>query len=234
MTDFQRNDHRVSRGMASQLKCRAARLHAGETSLGWKIGFGAPAALEKLKIQSPLIGFLTGKVLIPSNITVALDSFKKAVVEPEIAVHMGANLEAGANKETVRAAIAGLGPAIELADLSFPPDDVERILSGNIYQRNVILGPMDAGRTGARLDGLSATLLKDGAVIAHTTDMEANTGNIIDLVCGVADCLAGFNLKLRAGEVIIVGSVVPPVMVDDPCAISFKLEPFSDISVRFK
>ncbi len=234
MSNFQSNDDRIMRGMVAQLKLRAIRLQADDTSLGWKIGFGAPAALEKLKIQAPLIGFLTAKILIPSNITVALNSFKKAVVEPEIAVHMGANLAAGANRETAQAAIAGLGPAIELADLDFPPEDVERILSKNIYQRNVILGPMDASRKGARLNGLSATLCKDATVIAHTTDMQANTGNIIDLVRGVADCLAGFDLTLRAGEVVIVGSVVPPVFVDEPCAINFKLKPFDDISVHFK
>src|SRR6266508_4470699 len=47
------------------------------------------------------------------------------------------------DNETTPPAIASIGPAIELADVDFPPDDVEMILAGNIYNRYVILGSMD-------------------------------------------------------------------------------------------
>ncbi|MEE8496783.1 MAG: fumarylacetoacetate hydrolase family protein [Xanthomonadales bacterium] len=234
MADFQQIDQQILRGMTTQLKLRAARLKNGDSSLGWKIGFGAPAVMERLGIRAPLLGFLSKSALIPSGQTVALQDFKQAVAEPEIAVHMGTDLESDADEAAVRASIAGLSSAIELADLSFPPNDVERILAGNVYQHSVILGPMDAGRAGARLNGLSARLVKDDAEIGKTTDMEANTGVIIDLVRLVADCLAGFGLTLRAGEVIITGSVIPPVMVEQPCTIVFNLEPFASIGVSFK
>jgi 2-keto-4-pentenoate hydratase len=52
--------------MDRQLTLRQARLDAGETSLGWKVGFGAPAALERLGLDAPLVGFLTGS-LAPSG-----------------------------------------------------------------------------------------------------------------------------------------------------------------------
>ena len=53
------DDQRILRGMAVQLGRRRERLDAGEQPLGWKVGFGAPAAMQKLAIQTPLIGFLT-------------------------------------------------------------------------------------------------------------------------------------------------------------------------------
>jgi 2-keto-4-pentenoate hydratase len=34
-------------------------LGGGDKSLGWKVGFGAPAMLKQLGITGPLVGFLT-------------------------------------------------------------------------------------------------------------------------------------------------------------------------------
>ena len=42
-------DPRIVRGMRSQLVLRRVRLDAGDAPLGWKVGFGAPAMLERLK-----------------------------------------------------------------------------------------------------------------------------------------------------------------------------------------
>ena len=227
------NDERIARGMAAQMVLRAARLQAGDASLGWKVGMGSPAAMAKLGIQFPLLGFLGRNALLPSGASLNLSSFTQAVAEPEIAVHMGTDLGPDADEPAVRAAIAGLGPAIEIADIRFPPDDAESILAGNIYQRAVIIGPMDAGRAGAGLEGLSAHLLQDGNEIDHTTDMEANTGRIVDLIRFVADGLAGLGLKLSAGDVVISGSMVPPAFIKSPCTISFKLDPFDPLTVQF-
>jgi len=226
-------DERIERGMAAQMAMRAARLRSGDSRLGWKLGLGTPAAMQKLGLRFPLLGFLTGNALLPSDGCVALESFTRAAAEPEIAVHMGADLGADADEAAVRSAIAALGPAIEVADLSFPADDVERILAGNIYQRNVVLGPADHGRAGARLDGLSARLFQDGDLLAETGDLEANPGNIISLVRGVASHLAELGLKLSAGDVVITGSIVPPLLVDRPCKVSFRLHPFDAIAVQF-
>jgi 2-keto-4-pentenoate hydratase len=219
--------------METQLRARAACLEAGNLPIGWKIGFGAPATMQKLDIQEPLLGFLSRSACIAPGEAVDLDDFHQAVFEPEIAVYMGEDLAAGGDDQAIRSAIAGLGPAVELADLKFAPDKVEEILAGNVYQHGVVFGPMDPARAGARLEGLAATLVKDDIEIASVSDPEANTGRIVNLVGMVADILAGFGLVLAAGEVVIAGSVVPPVFVDQACSISYELAPFDPIAVRF-
>jgi len=233
VSQSKRIDDGISRGMAAQLELRTRLLQEGDAALGWKVGFGAPAAMEKLGIKAPLVGFLTENARIASGSILSIAEYQQAVVEPEIAVHMGADLPAGADENTVRAAIAGLGPALELADVTFAPDDVERILSGNIYQRGVILGPMDSGRAGVNLNGLSAHLVQNDIEIASTADMEANTGTITDIIRQVANFLAEFGMCLAAGEVVIAGSIVPPVFVNNPCGIDYTLAPFDTIGVRF-
>ncbi|MGH6769983.1 MAG: fumarylacetoacetate hydrolase family protein [Xanthobacteraceae bacterium] len=229
------DDPRVARGMRTQLAKRRVRIDAGDTPLGWKVGFGAPAAMAKLGIAAPLVGFLMRPALLPPGGVVSLAGWTKPVAEPEIAVHMGHDLPTGADIATVKSAIAALGPAIELADLDRPPDDVEAILAGNIYQRHVVLGMPDASRAGGRTDGLSCHIMRGGAECARTDEPQAATGDILTIVRHVADLLAAFGERLRAGEVIITGSVVPPLFVEaDEDGIEFVLEPIGDVAVRFR
>ena len=151
-------DLRITRGMTAQLTNWHQRLKAGEKAIGWKVGFGAPAAMEKLKIAAPLIGNLTDKARLDSESKVSIAGWTKAAAEPEIAVFMSKDLPGGANRDVAKNAIAGIAPAIELADVEFPPDDVEAILKGNIYQRHVILGPCDKTRARCELSGLTAVV----------------------------------------------------------------------------
>ena len=226
-------DPRIARGMAIQLTSWHERLKAGEKALGWKVGFGAAAAMERLAIEAPLVGFLTDRSLIRSGDSVPLAGWTRPVAEPEIAIYMGKDLAAGADHGKARAAIGALGPAIELADLDHPPDDVTAILARNIYQRHVILGPRDASRAGCVLDGLRASVIRNGDEVAGTTDPQALTGNYLDIVCHVASLLAAFGERLRAGQVIITGSVVPPLWAAAGEEIAFSLEPVGSVSVRF-
>jgi len=227
------DDPRILRGMAVQLGRWRERLDAGEQPLGWKVGFGAPAAMQKFAIKAPLIGFLTDQALVATGATVSLASWSKPVAEPEIAVHMGRNLSAGADRDTVKAAIAGLGPAIELADVDRPPDDVEHILAGNIYQRGIVVGPCDASRAGGVVDGLHGHIARNGSAFAQTSDPQALTGDLIEIVRHVADTLAALGQTLRAGQIIITGSIVPPLWVEAGEEIVFKLDPVGSVSIRF-
>jgi 2-keto-4-pentenoate hydratase len=228
------DDPRVVRGMRAQLALRRERIAAGDKALGWKVGFGAPAMLEQLGIAGPLVGFLTQNARVQSGATVSLVGWSKPVAEPEIAVHIGRDLAAGADAPTAAAAIAGISPAIELADLDAPPEDPERILAGNIYQRHVVLAGAGPARHGGSADGLVCSVIRHGKEFAKTSDPQANTGEWIAIVRHVADVLAANGETLRAGEIIITGSVVPPLVLEPgENAIAFEVEPLGNVAVRF-
>jgi 2-keto-4-pentenoate hydratase len=226
-------DLRIARGMAAQLTQWHQRVKAGEKAIGWKVGFGAPAAMETLKITAPLIGHLTDRARLDSESKVSLAGWTKAAAEPEIAVFMAKDLPGGANRDVAKNAIAGIAPAIELADVEFPPDDVEAILKGNIYQRHVILGACDKTRVRCELSGLTAVVMRNGAEIARASDTQEATGDIVDIVRHVADMLGAFGERLRAGQVIITGSVVPPLWVTPGEELNFNLDPVGSVSIRF-
>jgi len=228
------DDPRITRGMQRQLAERRARIAAGEKPLGWKVGLGAKPAMQKLNITMPLVGYMMQKSLVPNGSTVSLSGWTQAVAEPEIAVHMAADLAGGADRAATVAAIGALGPAIELADLNPPPSDVEVTLAGNIFHRHVILGPADKSRAGAKLDGLVGLVFRRGTQVARQEDLQQNIGIIVDIVSHVAGTLAANGEKLSAGDVIITGSIVPPPLIEpDEPGFAYTLDPMRQLSVTF-
>lgn len=227
------NDPHILRGMEKQLKLRQDRLNAGEKSIGWKIGFGAPLSMQKLRLKRPLIGFLTDKVLLPSASSISIAGWTKPAMEPEVAVHIGEDLHAGADLETARDAIASIGSAIEVADVHFLPENVEEILADNIFNRHVILGKADSSRAGGQLAGLTGHVSHIGEDLSPVTDLQALTGDMFELVLHVANTLSVFGETLRAGDVIITGSIVPPLSVAANDSVSYRLEPIDSLTVNF-
>jgi 2-keto-4-pentenoate hydratase len=229
-------DPRISRGMTAQLRRRRELLQAGQKALGWKLAFGGPAAMERLHTNAPLVGFLLQSAVVPSGSSISLSNWIKPAAEPEISVHLGKNLSAGADRATTMAAIAGLGPAIEVADVEHPSDDVEGTLARNIYQRHIILGAKDVSRAGGVLEGLTCRVLRNGTEIANVSDPQALqklTGELIDIVRHTASLLGAFGESLQAGQIIIAGSITPPILVEPGEEIVFHLAPVDSISIRF-
>jgi len=226
------NDPRIARSMPLQLAARRKRIADGDRPLGWKVGFGAPAAMEKFRITAPLVGYLMQSGRVLSGDSVSLRGWTKPAAEPEIAITMGRDLPAGGDLAAASQAIASLSPAIELADVDLPFDDPEAIIKGNIFQRRVVLGTHT--RSGASVQGLSGIFSSNGKEIGRTTDPEAMTGKLPVIVRHVADLLGAFGERLTAGDIIIAGSVVPPLIVDTmTTGLSFQLDPVGDVTVNF-
>ncbi len=228
-------DPRIVRGMRAQAEFRAKSLAQGDKLIGWKVGFGAPAMLERFKIAGPLVGFLTQNACVPSGGTMSFAGWSKPVIEPEIAIHIGHDVPAGADRATARAATADISPALEIVDFYEPADDPERILGHNIYQRHVVLGSTEPARAGSASEGLTCRIIRRGSESARTSDPQANTGEWIAIVQHVANMLAAFGGALRAGEFIISGSVVPPLTIEpDEDNVTFAVDPIGSVSLRFQ
>lgn len=228
------DDPRIQAGMRRQFDLFEERRRSGARRIGWKVGFGAPAAKEKLKIDNPLIGFLLDKAVLGDGATVSLAGWTKPVAEPEIAIEIGRDVPAAASELETAQCIASIGPAIELADIDGPMDDVESILAGDIFQRHVIFGPRTSTRLPDGLAGLTGDVIRNGQSVPMPEDLESNTGSLLDTVRGVAGTLAMFNERLRAGDLVIAGSVTPPLFLGaDDRMVSWELRPIGRIVVSF-
>jgi 2-keto-4-pentenoate hydratase len=112
------------------------------------------------------------------------------------------------------------------------PDNLDAVIGTDIYQRHVLLAGVT--RPGADVGGLTSRLIRRGAETASTTDPEALTGRLPDIVAHVANTLAAYGEKLAAGDVIITGSITPPIMLEkDETGLTHVLEPIGEVSVDF-
>jgi 2-keto-4-pentenoate hydratase len=221
------DDPRVRRGMERQLELRRRLIDEGARPIGWKLGLGTPAAMEKHGTTAPLVGFLTDRGLRESGAQVEIGGWGKPTAEPEIAVHVARDVPASADPDAVAAAIGGLGVAIELVDLG--DGDVEEILAGDIFQRHVILGP--AVRDTPLDDLRGAVVLGDDAqYIGHPL---ALVGDPVAAVAHLASHLGAFGETVRAGDVLITGSIVPALSVAPGQRLEYRLEPLGELALRF-
>jgi 2-keto-4-pentenoate hydratase len=179
--------------------------------IGWKVGFGSPEALGRLGIDRPLVAPLPASGRLSDGAVVSLDGWANPLLEVEVAVWVG----------------RGIGAAIELADLEFPPDDAERILASGIYHRHVLLGPV----VDRPLAGVTARVFRDGEEVAATDDLTALTGTHEDVLAAVR---AEAGRDLEEGEVVITGAVVPPLPVSPGEQWTAELGVLGRLSVSFR
>jgi 2-keto-4-pentenoate hydratase len=227
-------DQRVANGMAAQMSMRRAQLSNGAHHLGWKVGFGSRAAMDRMSIVAPLFGFMTDRSLVKPGSTVTIAGWTRAILEPEVAVHLGSDVPADADEAEVKRAIAGLGPAVEIADLDPDIQDVEGILACDIFHRHVLLGPVDRSRAGGLITGIEARVFRDGEKIAGGPGPADFPAESVVILRALAAALEASGEALRAGDVVITGSLVPPVKVGAARAMRAEISPLGEIEVRFQ
>ena len=226
-------DHRVIAGMNLQMARRRTALDAGAGHLGWRVGLGGPASLDMMETSGPLVGFLTDSTLIDSGATVSISNWTKAVIEFEIAAYLGSDLTAGCTAQEARAAISAIGPAIELADIDalIEAPGLTELLERDLFHRAVVLESPDRTRAGLVISGLTAQIYADGNQTGSVVQLEALTGPYPGVIATVANTLAEFGETLRAGDVVITGSVISPMPMNPEVEYTFQLEPFDAISI---
>jgi len=86
---------------------------------------------------------------------------------------------------------------------------------------------------GASTDGVSSRIVQNGDEAAAAEDATEVTGDPIDLVRHVATVVGDAGEALRAGEVVICGSVVPALSVAPGDTVEVQLDPLGSLRVRF-
>jgi 2-keto-4-pentenoate hydratase len=223
-------DPRIARGLEAQLGAWRERIAAGERRVGWKIGLNVPAVQEQLGISAPVIGALSSGGRLAPGTSHSLAGSTRPGVEPEVAVQIAADLPAGTARERAASAIGALGAAIEVVDIDLPFEDLERILSGNVFQRAFMLGP--PARAEDDLEGVIARVRKNGVEQQRARAADV-LGDLAEIVIGVADLLGEAGETLAAGDVIISGSLTPIVWVEPGDRVEVDLGPLGTLSVAF-
>jgi 2-keto-4-pentenoate hydratase len=208
----------VLRGLELQAAHMRERLAAGARRVGWKIGLNDPRVQGALGIAAPVIGYITSGTVVPGGGAHSLAGATRPAIEPEVAIHIGADGE-----------IAGLGAALEVIDVDMPFEDVTAILERNVFHRAAVIGAPTTGVTG--VTGLTARMTRTGGEDVQIDVAEAalDPTEVVLLVGGYLDAVGD---RLRAGDVIIGGSLVTAARLGEDERIGLEIDGLPPVSLE--
>src|SRR3954447_16697558 len=122
-------------GQDALLQQRRRWLDAGFEHVGWKAGDDIAEAGKSL-----VVGALTSATRLPDGGIYAAGDPVALRAETELAVRLGAAVDADDDAETIRNAIAGAGVALELVDVGRSSPGLDAIVAGNVFHRAFVLG----------------------------------------------------------------------------------------------
>jgi 2-keto-4-pentenoate hydratase len=223
-------DSRVVAGLRAQLTRRAEVLATGAEPVGWKVGFNMPAVQRAFGIDEPISGFLTSATVVPAGERHSLAGAGQPMAEPELAIHIGTDLEPGCTRAEAAAAIVALGPAIEVADLDPSLTDLGEIVAANVFHRAVLFGrPVE----GTGIEDIVARVAFNGEAFGEANPLDA----VLDpagVVQHIARTIGSGGERLRSGDAIIAGTLVPPPVVSPGDELALDLGPLGSLSLGFE
>jgi 2-keto-4-pentenoate hydratase len=209
---------------------------------GYKIGATGKRMQEYLGIDHPCAGFMVWGDIHRSDVSLAYAGFHNVAVECELGVRLGTALPPGpCTPDAARAAVADLFAAIEIVENRYgapPIGDVQAVgtptlIADQFYHAAAVLGaPPDDWR---RLD----LIAMEGRALIDGKLRNAGKGAELlgDPLRGLAwlagsDVAAAFG-GLRAGDIVLLGSVTPPVWIDAPCDVRMEFGGLPHVRLRF-
>jgi hypothetical protein len=124
---------RVVVALRTQLESWRATLREGAARVGWKLAYDI-AEIDEVTGGQPVTGYITSATVIEPGGTYA-GATPTLRAETELAIEVAEGR-----------GVAGLGVALELVDVARPPDDLEGIVTGNVFHRGVAFGEVRGGK----------------------------------------------------------------------------------------
>jgi 2-oxopent-4-enoate/cis-2-oxohex-4-enoate hydratase len=206
----------------------------GEHVIGWKAGFTGKAAQQLFQCPEPVSAFLLGSGVYANRAEVPVARFVQLVVEAEIALVLKADLAGpGIAPLTALGAVEGAVPALELVDFRYSGKPIgSDLVADGVYANAIVLGASltDVRYLDLALEGL--VYEHNGAVVATNTAAEV-LGNPLNSLAWLANDLGRRGLGLKAGQVVMTGSVSELVRPRAGDSVQATYTRLGSVSARF-
>ncbi|MBV8912822.1 MAG: fumarylacetoacetate hydrolase family protein [Acetobacteraceae bacterium] len=200
---------------------------------GFKIGATAQRMQRYLGLSGPAAGFMAASGLLGDGSTLDVDSFFRPGVECELAVHLARDLPAGACTPGIaREAVGEVMAAIEIVENRYADLQVfgaAAMVADQVFHAAAVLGPPHDSWRELDFAGLRGDISVDGTVRdgGFGRDLVGGPFHALAWLAGSAEA-AAFG-GLRAGQVVMLGSVCPPVWLDRPAQIEVAFPPLPTV-----
>lgn len=214
----------------------ARRLEAGERVIGKKIGVTSKAVMNMLNVHQPDFGYLTDRMVYANGDSIPVSRELIAPrAEGEIAFVLKRDLcGPGVTNAQVLAATECVMPCFEIVDSRIQDwrISIHDTVADNASCGAFVLG--DTAISPRRLDLTTCGMVmeKNGEICA-TGAGAAALGSPVNCVAWLANTLGRFGIALKAGEVILSGSLVPLVPVTAGDYVHVSVGGLGTASVRF-
>lgn len=218
------------------LRMLERRLAAGEHIIGKKIGLTSKAVQTMLGVGQPDFGYLTDKMAFNQGEEMPISSqLMQPKAEGEIAFILKKDLMGpGVTNADVLAATDCVMPCFEVVDSRIEDwkIKIQDTVADNASCGLFILGDQAVNPTKVDLATCGMVVEKNGSIIS-TGAGAAALGSPVNCVAWLANTLGQFGIPLKAGEVILSGSLVPLVAVKAGDHMSLSIGGMGNASVRF-
>jgi 2-keto-4-pentenoate hydratase len=203
--------------------------------VGHKIGCTTPVMQKFLDIPNPCAGAIFEKTVLRRSARVPRSGFVRLGIECEIAVELARDLApAGApvDRGSAGAAVGAVMAAIELVDEryeNFRTLGVPTLIADDFFDSGCVLG--DPVRDWRKLDlgKLSGATYVNGAEVRRGTGALV-MGHPIEALAWLANSRAKHGLDpLRAGEFVLLGSVVETKWLDAGDEVRIEIEELGEL-----
>jgi 2-keto-4-pentenoate hydratase len=204
---------------------------------GFKIGATGKRMQVYLGIEVPVAGFMRAQDIFQGHADLRFADFIKPGVECEVAVRLVRDLPPGpCSREQALAAVDNFFAAIEIVENRY--GDLREVgmpalLADQMYHGAAVIGDRhDVDWRRLDLGALRGSIsLDDGTGDAGvTSDLLGHPLNGLAWLAGSAEAAAFGGLK--AGQIILLGSVTPPVWLSGPANVTVCFPPLPAVTVR--
>ena len=218
-------------------------LHERLTNAGWgelaghKIGCTTPVMQEFLGIPNPCAGGVFESTVRREVGDFRHDEFLHVGVECEMAALLGADLPADAtyDPDSVGAAVEAVMAAIEVVDdrwIDCRSVDMPMLIADDFFGAGCVLGASVAGWRELDLPGLAGSMSINGRVVGSGVGADI-MGHPFEALAWLANCMAERGSHLRAGEFVLLGSLVATKWVEKGDVVTVEIEGLGRAEARF-
>jgi 2-oxopent-4-enoate/cis-2-oxohex-4-enoate hydratase len=218
-----------------QQRLNARRIEAGERVIGKKIGVTSKAVMNMLGVYQPDFGLLTDAMVYNEGDAIPAASLIQPKAEGEIAFLMKRDLQGpGVTAADVLAATEGVMACFEIVDSRIRDWKIriQDTIADNASCGVFVLGDRVVDPRDADLVTCGMVLEKNGEVVA-TGAGAAALGSPLNAVAWLANMLGRLGVPLKAGEVVLSGSLAAMVSVAAGDSLHVSIGGIGGCSVRF-
>jgi 2-keto-4-pentenoate hydratase len=218
-----------------QMAVIATKVERGDEVAGRKVGATNPTIQQLLRIDEPIFGSLFESDRVADGDTISLSRLIHPRIECEIAFLLGADLLGpGMAVTDVLAATQAVMASLEINDprtREWKIGSREAIADNGVTAR-FVLSEQQVPVDDLDLPNTTVVLKKNGEEVASATGA-AVLGDPARAVAWLANKLTGYHQGLKAGQIVLPGSMTPIYPIDVADKVEAEFDALGSVSVCF-